>query len=281
MVRNRYLFKMYYVGPEKYFGSQRQLNFLTIEECLLNALVRTKYINDIENSEFETASRTDRFVSARSACFSCLTEKKPILMEINSTLPMEIGVWAYTKVPSNFLSRYNAILRHYIYIVPIPLPILQKEYKINIKLMKKACRLLEGRHDFANFSKRDRELQLTIRDMESVKLTINNSFLIFHFKSKAFLRQQVRRMVKKILELGEGKIEYEDFLQLFDTSKYISYQPADPNGLILWDIVFNEEIKFTEDLKSKERMEGFFQNKEIVFNFKNQLFKILQHNDFS
>jgi len=272
---------MYYVGTEKYFGSQRQLNFLTIEECLLNALVRKKYINDIENSEFETASRTDRFVSARSACFSFITEKKPILMEINSALPMEMGLWAYTKVPSNFLSRYNAILRHYIYIVPTPLPILQKEYKFNIKLMEKACRLLEGRHDFVNFSKRGKELQLTVRDMESVKLTINNGFLIFHFKSRAFLRQQVRRMVKKLLEIGEGKIEYEDFLQLFDSSKFISYQPANPNGLILWDIIFDEKIKFNEDLKSKERMDRFFQNKEFLFNFKNQLFKILQHNNFS
>ncbi len=281
MVRNRYLFKMYYVGTEKYFGSQRQLNFLTIEECLLNVLVRTKYINDIENSEFETASRTDRFVSARSACFSYISEKKPILMEINSALPMEIGVWAYTKVQSNFLSRYNAILRYYIYIVPTPLSILQKEYKINITLMEKACRLLEGRHDFVNFSKRDKELQLTVRDMESVKLTINNGFLMFHFKSRAFLRQQVRRMVKKLLEIGKGKIEYEDFLQLFDSSKFISYQPANPNGLILWDIIFDEKIKFNEDLKSKERMEGFFRNKEILFNFKNQLFKILQHNNFS
>jgi len=124
MLRNRYLFKMYYVGTKKYFGSQRQLNFLTFEECLLNALVRTNYINDIENSEFETASRTDRFVSARSACFSCITKKKPNLMEINSILPKEIGIWAYSKVPSYFLSRYNVILRYYIYIVPTPLSIL-------------------------------------------------------------------------------------------------------------------------------------------------------------
>ena len=281
MLRNRYLFKMYYVGTKKYFGSQRQLNFLTFEECLLNALVRTNYINDIENSEFETASRTDRFVSARSACFSCITNKKPILMEINSILPKEIGIWAYSKVPSHFLSRYNVILRYYIYIVPTPLSILQEKYNINIQLMEKACRMLEGRHDFVNFSKRDKEFQLTVRDMESVKLTINEDFLLFHFKSRAFLRQQVRRMVKKILELGKGKINHEEFLQLFDNSKFISYQPADPNGLVLWDIIFDEKIKFVEDLKSKERMEEFFRNKEITFNFKNQLFKFLQHNNFS
>ncbi|MFX1575185.1 MAG: tRNA pseudouridine synthase A [Promethearchaeota archaeon] len=281
MVRNRYLFKMYYIGTKKYFGSQRQPNFITIEETLLNALVRTNYINDIDESEFETASRTDRFVSARSAYFSFITDKKPILMEINSALPIEIGLWAYAKVAVNFASRYNAILRHYIYIYPTPLTILKTKYRINIKLIEKACKLLEGKHDFLNFSKRDKELHSTIRDMESVKLTIVNDFLIFHFKSRAFLRQQVRRMVKKLLELGKGKIEYEDFLQLFDASKFISYQPANPNGVILWDIIFDDKVRFNEDIKSKERMERFFRNKEILFNFKNQLFKVLQHNNFS
>ncbi|MFX1313802.1 MAG: tRNA pseudouridine synthase A, partial [Promethearchaeota archaeon] len=225
--------------------------------------------------------RTDRFVSARSACFSCITEKKPILMEINAALPIEIGLWAFTKVPLNFLSRYSAVLRHYVYIVPAPFSILQKKYNINTSLMEKACRQLIGRHDFANFSKRDKNFQLTVRDMESVNLTINDDSLIFQFKSKAFLRQQVRRMVKKILEVGKGKIEFDDFLQLFDSSKFISYQPANPNGLILWDILFDEKIKFIEDLKSKERMKGFFRKKEILFDFKNKLFKILQHNDFS
>ena len=281
MQKNRYLFKMYYFGKSKYYGSQRQPKFLTIEDCVLNALINKNYINNIKDSGFEASSRTDRFVSARGACFTCVLEKKPILMELNSALPIEIGVWAYAKVPLNFRSRYNAIVRHYIYMVPIPLSTYQKTKPINIEIMHKACNQLKGKHDFINFSKRDKDEKKTIRDMDFVEFSINKGYLIFQFKSRAFLRQQVRRMVKKILELGMGEINYEEFLNLLDPTQIISYQPANPKGLILWDVKFDDEIRIKEDKKSKERMGKFFLNNELVSGFKNQLFRFLQHNDFS
>lgn len=271
---------MYYIGKSKFYGSQRQPNFLTIENCILKALLKKKYIRNIKLSGFEAASRTDRFVSARGAFFTIILEKEPILMEINSALPNDIGIWAYTKVPLDFNSRYNAILRHYIYLVPQPLSHLQKISPINIDIMHKACRALEGRHDFINFLKRDKNEVNTIRNMESVQLSIEGDFLIFQFKSKAFLRQQVRRMVKKILELGMGEIVYDNFIQLFDPQKIFSYQPSDPRGLILWNVIYDEKIKLSEDLKSKRRMESFFLKKKLTFDFKHQLFNLLQHHDF-
>ncbi|MCK4780655.1 MAG: hypothetical protein KAT57_10725, partial [Candidatus Lokiarchaeota archaeon] len=91
----------------------------------------------------------------------------------------------------------------------------------------------------------------------------------------------IRRIIKKVLDLGMCKILYEDFMKLFDSSKIISYQPADPKGLILWDIKYNDNIKFIEDLKSKARMNNFFLKKEIKFGHKHYLFRALQHNDFS
>ncbi len=281
MESRRYLLKFYYIGRKKFHGSQRQKSFLTIEECLINALNEKNYIKDAESSGFEVASRTDRFVSARAAVFSFITTKKPILMEINSELPEEIGLWAYTEVSIDFLSRFNALYRHYKYIVPESLSFLQKNSKFNFNIIKKACTELEGKHNFINFSKPGKVEEKTVRDMDSVKISINNDFLIFDFKSRAFLRQQIRRMVKKILELGTGEIEYDDFLKLFDVTKQFFYQPADPSGLILWDIKFDDNIKFEVDIKSKKRMETYFLNQELKFCLKKQLFRILQQDDFS
>ncbi|NVM36644.1 MAG: hypothetical protein HWN81_13695 [Candidatus Lokiarchaeota archaeon] len=281
MTKSKFLFKIYYIGKKIYYGSQRQLNFLTIEQSLLNVLKIRGYIHKAKNSEFEFASRTDRFVSARGACFTCIVEKEPILMEINSVLPNEIGIWAYAKVPLEFSSRYDAILRHYIYIVPLPFSFLQKNSGININIMEKACKQLEGRHDFLNFSKSERDVINTEREMDSVILSIQDDYLIFQFKSKSFLRQQIRRIIKIVLDLGNGKILYGDFMKLFDTSKVISYQPADPKGLILWDINYNHNIKFIEDLKSKARMNNFFLKNEMKFGLRRYLFRALQQNDFS
>ncbi|MFX1479193.1 MAG: tRNA pseudouridine synthase A [Promethearchaeota archaeon] len=280
MEKHKFLFKVYYIGKMKYYGSQRQGEFLTIEECILNALLEKGYVTKIEDSGFEAASRTDRYVSARGAFFTCIVEKKPILMEINSSLPFEIGVWAFSQVPSDFLSRFNAIQRHYLYIVPTPLSTLENICSLDINIMRDACRRLEGRHDFTNFSKRDADAKTTVRDMDFADFSIKEDFLIFQFKSRAFLRQQVRRMVAIILGLGMGEISYDYFIDLFDPSKSFSYQPANPKGLILWDIIYGDDVTLKEDQKSKDRMVDYFLRKETRFSFKHKLFSILQHDDF-
>lgn len=281
MERSRYLLKFYYIGKTKYYGSQRQPNLLTIEDCILNALREKNYIKNREDSGFEFASRTDKLVSARGACFSIILEKKPILMEINSILPVEIGMWAYSKVPLDFSSRYSAILRHYLYLVPTPLSIHKNFESLNIDIMYRACKQLEGFHNFVNFSKRSEKETKTERKIDSVELSIEDDFMLFQFKSRAFLRQQIRRMVKKILDLGKGFIDYEDFLQLFDPLEEISYQPADPRGVVLWDVVYDDTIILKEDEKSMERMERFFFKRESYFKFKHRLFGLLQKNNFS
>jgi len=281
MERSRYLLKFYYIGKTKYYGSQRQPNLLTIEDCILNALREKNYIKNREGSGFEFASRTDKLVSARGACFSIILEKKPILMEINSILPVEIGMWAYSKVPLDFSSRYSAILRHYLYLVPTPLSMQKNFESLNIDIMYRACKQLEGSHNFVNFSKRSEKETKTERKIDSVELSIEDDFMLFQFKSRAFLRQQIRRMVKKILDLGKGFIDYEDFLQLFDPLEEISYQPADPRGVVLWNVVYDDTIILKEDEKSMERMEKYFFKRESYFKFKHRLFGLLQQNNFS
>ncbi len=272
----RFVFKFYYIGIKKYYGSQRQNELLTIEEILINLLQERGYIQDIKSSNFEVASRTDRFVSARGSAFSITTNKNPILMEINSGLPKEIGVWSISEVPLDFSPRFNAILRHYKYIVSQPLTYLKRNHTVNLELMERACKQIEGNHDFKNFSKKNKDEKNTIRDIDQANFIIENNYLIFNFKSQAFLRQQIRRMVKIILDLGLGVIKYEDFLDLFDRSKEYSFQPAPPEGLILWDIHFDEKIKFEVDNKSYERMERKFLHQELKYGLRNQLFRILQ-----
>ncbi len=281
MEKSRYIFKFYYIGSKKYHGSQRQPDYLTVEECLLNALKERKYIKDEKKSGFEVASRTDKYVSARGSTFSFVTEKKPILMEINAALPKNIGIWGYSKVPNDFYSRYNALYRHYKYIVPYLINFRRNITSNNLNKMIKACKTFEGRHDFSNFSKQEKENEKTIRDIILASLRVDSDFLIFDFKSRAFLRQQIRRMVAKIFEVGLEIITFEEFLDLFNPSKTYSYQPANPLGLILWDINYGKKIQFTIDTKSQERMNKFFLEQEMKFSTKQKLFSLMQHNNIS
>lgn len=273
--KKKFLFKFYYIGSGKFYGSQRQLNVPTIESYLINALIKKDYINGVNESEFETASRTDKYVSARGATFSVITNKDPILMEINSELPYKIGIWAYTGVPLDFSSRYNALYRYYKYILP------GSGNSVNIDLIKRACKELEGEHDFKNFAKKENDKVNTIRTLNFASVNIMDDFLIFCFKSKSFLRQQIRRMVKKLTEVAIGKINYNEFLSLLDTANYVSYQPANPVGLILWDIVYEKDIQFEIDQNSSKRMMSYFDHMENKNTLKKMLFHVLQHDNIS
>ena len=275
----KYLLKYYYIGASQYFGSQKQPDLITIEGELIKALIKKGYIGDIESASIEFASRTDKYVSARGACCSFLSKKKPIPIEINTALPVDIGVWAYAAVHKDFRSRFSAIQRHYKYIYYNPKGYSHKEFDLDF--MQKACKQLEGDHDFINFAKAEDTENKTTRTMDKVKLTIEGDFIIFDFYSLAFLRQQIRRMVAKILELGEGIISFNDFLSLFDPSNKISYQPASPEGLILWDIDYGNDIVFKIDLKSIKRMERYFFSQKVKYGIQHKLFRILEQDNFS
>ncbi len=279
--KKKYLIKFYYLGARKFFGSQRQTKELTVERCILNVLKKKGYIENEKDSEFESASRTDRLVSAKGAAFSFLSNKAPILMEINSELPLEIGVHAYAEVPVDFSSRHNAIYRHYKYLVPLSLLLVNGDSSFDTKILSKACKELEGQHDFINFSKINKVKENTVRKLISVNFYIDDEFLVFDIKGYAFLRQQIRRMVKKVVELGKGLITFDQFLELFDTSKKFSYQPIDPIGLILWDVVYDTRVILHSDIKSVRRMEEYFLDQEHNYRRKQKLFEILQHSDFS
>ena len=86
-------------------------------------------------------------------------------------------------------------------------------------------------------------------------------------------------MVRTIIDLGIGVIDYQHFLDLFDNSREFSFQPAEPEGLILWDIIFDNQIKFNDDIKSMDRMKQYFFKKKLKYGFKHQLFNILQESN--
>jgi tRNA pseudouridine38-40 synthase len=277
---SRYCFKYYYIGLDKYYGSQRQPEVLTIEGQIIDVLKKREYIHNPQDSLFESASRTDRYVSAKGAVFAVNCLRKPILMELNSFLPKEIGIWAYADVPDEFSPRFNAIVRQYKYIVPQSLNYLEKKYNFDLNIIKRACKQLEGTHNFQNFCKRDSGVHNTIRKMERVDLKLINDTIILDFKSEAFLRQQIRRIVKKLIDLGKGIIHWDDFLELFNPTTFISYQPANPRGLILWDIKYNKKVaSFKIDKKSIERMKTYFFNQKMEYFLQYRLFSLLQENN--
>ena len=72
-------------------------------------------------------------------------EEKDLVRRINSALPEDIIILAYTKVPESFDARHNCKTRHYRYFF-------FKE-DLNLEKMNEAAQKFIGMHDFKRFCK--------------------------------------------------------------------------------------------------------------------------------
>lgn len=155
----------------------------TVELHLFKALKKVCLIESRETSNYNRCGRTDRGVSAFSQVISIdirsrfppndqLTEDS-INGEINycnllnKVLPKEIRAIAWMPlITSNFSARFDCADRTYRYFFP--------RGDLNIEVMKEACKLLVGVHDFRNFCKMDVQHGVTnyMRRLYSVEIKL-------------------------------------------------------------------------------------------------------------
>ncbi|KAJ6841352.1 uncharacterized protein M6B38_307015 [Iris pallida] len=168
----RYLFAVEYVGT-RFFGSQKQPDRRTVVGTLEEAF--QKFVG--QPVTVSSSSRTDAGVHALgNTCHvdveriskrkpgEVLTPHEPMVVRraVNHFLQKEgdIMLTDVRCVPRDFHARFKAIERTYFYRLfsgPEPLSIFEKDRawhvneELDILLMKKACSILVGTHDFSSF----------------------------------------------------------------------------------------------------------------------------------
>ena len=106
--------------------------------------------------------------------------------------------------------------------------------KINISLLKKGSKLLEGTHDFSTFRAASCSAKSPIKKMNSVKIKKNGEKIFIKFSSQSFLQNQVRSMVGCLKYLSSGKWSFKEFKKVFKSKKRIKCAPPAPaHGLYL------------------------------------------------
>ncbi len=250
----RIILKIWYIGTN-FSGSQRQVNKRTVEGELIRSLYQSKYIHDVESNNFKTAARTDAKVHAREAVYCFNTEKKFYLQRLESFLPYDVGISAWGNVPLDFHPRWEAKSKIYRYIYQ-KLP----NSSLNFSLMKSAMKLIEGHHNFKLFSKTNpsKSEQNTELTMKNANIIEEKDFFLFEFESRAFLWQQIRRMVSFIIKIGNSEKSLEDLIYRFSNDALEDPfekrdKPCNPEGLILWKMDFGSKVSFTENIKGKKR----------------------------
>ncbi len=228
----RYAIRIFYDGAN-YHGYQRQPDLFTVEGTLIEALIKTGYIESPDKNNFRSASRTDRYVSAIGNVFAFNSEKEIILDQLNASLPSDNSIicWSYACVDEDFTPKYSSAKKYW-YVLPL-------NYVKTIKGMDREtineiCSRFIGEHDFKLFCKLDH--RDTLRKIEEFSLSVKKDLAIFEIKASSFLWEQVRRLVGYILSFNTLSESFQNTEQLLQTDTQITnlnIEPANPEQLIL------------------------------------------------
>ena len=199
-----YQIKIEYDGSQ-FVGWQYQKNGISIQEVLENKLKKLLK----KNIRITGAGRTDAGVHALFQCANFIIDRKidnykVFLTSMNFFLNKYlISIVDIKKKNLNFHSRYSAKERVYEYKITNRHSSLALDKgkswlvkkKLDINLLKKGAKILEGRHDFSTFRASSCTAKSAIKKMNKVNIIKKNSNIIIQFKSKSFLQNQVRSMV--------------------------------------------------------------------------------------
>jgi len=240
---NNYLLEIEYDGTS-YVGWQYQKNGISIQEKIEIALkkILKKKIKIIG------AGRTDKGVHASGQKANFKIEKKienerKFIDTINFFLKnSSISVLNLKKKNLSFNARHSAKERTYTYCIinrVAPLTLDKNsawhiKKRIDLNLLKKGGKILEGRHDYSTFRASSCSAISPIKKINSVKIKKIDNKIFITFKSKSFLQNQVRSMVGCLEKLSTNKWSLQKFKNVFKSKKRSDCAaPAPAHGLFL------------------------------------------------
>ena len=240
---HRYQICIEYVGTN-FIGWQIQKKGNSVQKFVQSVISKI-----VKKEVFLVGSgRTDAGVHAwgQSAHFEC--EKKIInsdkfIKSLNFFLnKKQISITTFKKRNSNFNARYSAKERIYEYVIINRLapPSIERNRawhirkKLDLEMIKKGTKKLSGTYDFSTFRASNCYSKSPIRTLKKIKVKRLNEKITIQFKSKSFLRNQVRSMVGCLKYLGEKKWSLKKFESVFKSKKRkLCAPPAPAHGLYL------------------------------------------------
>ena len=219
-----------------YAGSQRQVECDTIQGKLEDALYKLTG----DHIKVSTAGRTDAGTHALGQVVSFDTvadlEPRAYVFGLNHYLPEDIAVKEAVPVRPDFDPRRDALLREYVYRIinsDVRSPIwlgraYQVQGELHDDLMREACRMLVGEHDFASFSADLPEGKGTVRIVYESDLTREGELVTYRIVANSFLRHMVRMIIGTLIRVGKETLTLDEFRALLDFARPSSAGPAAP-----------------------------------------------------
>ena len=111
--------------------------------------------------------------------------------------------------------------------------------KLDINLLKKGAKILEGKHDFSTFRSSSCSAKSPIKTIDKVKIIKKGNEINIQFKSQSFLQNQVRSMVGCLKYLSSEKWCLDKFKKVFKSkNRKLCAPPAPACGLYLDRVIY-------------------------------------------
>ena len=211
-----------YRGTE-FAGWQIQPGKRTVQQCLEDAIAKIWG----QKISLQGSGRTDTGVHAlgQVASFNAprLHNAAIALRALNANLPRDVRVVKCRLISPAFHARFDAKGKTYRYLISnaaVQDPFTLDTHwhvprDLDFAAMRKAARLLVGRHDFASFtSNPGYERETTVRTMKRATVVRHSHTLVFHFSADGFLYRMVRNLIGALVKVGKGKIDVAEFARI-------------------------------------------------------------------
>lgn len=230
-------------------GYQIQPNKRTVQSEIEAALKRIHKGSDIP---ITASGRTDAGVHANGQVihFDSFLEinLNGWQRALNANLPDDIYVKTVEAVDPAFHARFDVKKKTYHYRVlnTVEVDVFRRSYafhypfQLELLQMQEAAKILVGKHDFTSFCSAKTEVEDKVRTIFKLDVLQEQDDIIFKISGNGFLYNMVRIIVGTLLEVGTGKRSLEDVSLILDKrDRTLAGKTAPPNGLYLWEVVYN------------------------------------------
>lgn len=233
-------------------GSQRQSNAKSVQGELERAVERVLK----HPATITLAGRTDAGVHATGqvGMFETVNQSLPVErvpLALNAVLDRSLRVRDARPVEYPFHPRFSARSRVYCYrfeLAPIASPMIRHQAALwntdpNLTAMRAGAEAFIGRHDFAAWQSAGSPSPSTVRTVKRLEIkkteALGSEILEIEIEADAFLYQMVRNIVGALIEVGKGKLNYDDLRRLTDgLDRTKCPPPAPPQGLCLVEVKY-------------------------------------------
>jgi tRNA pseudouridine38-40 synthase len=194
------------------------------------------------------AGRTDSGVHALGQCAHVDVEREmDWLTALNGNLPRAIRVLRCSRAAADFHARFAAKGKIYTYRIwngAILSPFeLGRAWHVagplDVDLMRRAARALEGRHDFQPFAaNRGQPDKDTTRTIHRVAITKKGPLVTVRFQGNGFLYKMVRLMTGALIKIGQGRAPAESIANYLAGGAGKCSYAAPADGLYLTRVLY-------------------------------------------